>query len=109
VFTQLACEVELVCLVSAGAFSPAPKVDSAAVRLRRRPNHPNNLAELLAFAARCFAQKRKTIRNNLRPFYGSAIDSLPEARLRAEQLSIEQIQDLFTRLETTVGADPPVH
>ena len=98
VMTQIVCEVELVCHVPAGAFSPPPKVESAAVRLTRRSNLPPNSDALLTFVGRCFAQKRKTLRNNLRPYYGERADILPEAGLRAEQLSIDQFVDLYTRL-----------
>ena len=109
VATQLICDVELVCHVPASAFSPPPKVESAAVRLIRKRVALTNLRELLTFAGRCFAQKRKTLRNNLRPFYGAAIDKLPEAGLRAEQLSVEQFQELLARLGNSSTFEPPVH
>lgn len=98
VATQLICEVSLVCKVPPGAFSPPPKVDSAAVKFVRRAATPESLPELLKLVGRSFAQKRKTLRNNLRPFYGEVADSLPEAGLRAEQLSIAQFIDLQRRL-----------
>ena len=100
VATQLVCDVELITHVPAAAFAPPPKVDSAAVRLHRKPAAPDNLPDLLKFAGRCFQQKRKTLRNNLRPFVGAAIEALPEAGLRAEQLSIEQFIELYRRLYT---------
>ena len=100
VATQLVCDVELVFNVPASAFSPPPKVDSAAVRFRRKPAAPMHSPELLTFAGRCFAQKRKTLRNNLRPFVGAAIEALPEAGLRAEQLTVEQFVQLHRRLYT---------
>jgi len=109
VMTQIVCSVQVVCHVPAGAFSPPPKVESAAVRLKRREPLPGNLDELLVFAGRCFAQKRKTLRNNLRPFYGSAIESMPEAGLRAEQLTIERFADLLRRLKEASGTETPVH
>lgn len=109
VMTRAVCDVELVCHVPAGAFSPPPKVESAAVRLGRKARQPANRQELFTFAARCFAQKRKTLRNNLRPFYGTLIDNMPEARLRAEQLSIQQFENLLTRLKEEGGLEPPVH
>lgn len=95
---QLVCDVSLVCKVPPGAFAPPPKVDSAAVKFVRRPETPANLVDLLKFVGRSFAQKRKTLRNNLRPYYGSAADEIPEAGLRAEQLSIAQFIDLQRRL-----------
>jgi 16S rRNA (adenine1518-N6/adenine1519-N6)-dimethyltransferase len=98
VAVQLICEVSLVCKVAPGAFSPPPKVDSAAVKFVRKGAAPTNLPELLKFVGRSFAQKRKTLRNNLRPFYGDAVNDLPEAGLRAEQLSIEQFIDIQRRL-----------
>ena len=59
VATQLVCDVELVCRVPPGAFSPPPKVDSGAVRLRRKPNVRADRQELLKFVSRCFTHKRK--------------------------------------------------
>ena len=98
VATQLVCEAELICRVPATAFVPPPKVESAGVRLLRRANPPLGLEILLRFVSRSFAHKRKTLRNNLRPFYGASVDSLPEAGLRAEQLNIEQFIALHQRL-----------
>ena len=98
VSTRLVCDVELVVRAPANAFVPAPNVDSAAVRLTRKSALPPDLADLLSFVSRCFAQKRKTLRNNLRPYYGGAIDSIPEAGLRAEQLTIHQFVSLHSRV-----------
>ena len=100
VSTQLICEVELICRVPPQAFSPPPNVDSAAVRLVRRSSVPSNLTSLLKLVSRSFAHKRKTLRNNLRPIYGPTIDGMPEAPMRAEQLSIEQFIDLHSRLRS---------
>lgn len=98
VAAQLVCGVELVCRVPASAFIPPPKVDSAAVRFRRKPELTADLPNLLLFVGRSFAHKRKTLRNNLRQFYGEGVDALPEAGLRAEQLTIPQFVDLHARL-----------
>lgn len=100
VATQIVCNVEMVCKVPASAFSPPPKVESAAVKLTRRAETTPDLAALLQFVGRCFTHKRKTLRNNLRPYFGSAIDSQPEAGLRAEQLQLVQFADLRARLES---------
>jgi 16S rRNA (adenine1518-N6/adenine1519-N6)-dimethyltransferase len=98
VSTQLLCDVQLVCRVPASAFAPPPKVESAAVRFVRRAAAPKHLSSVLTLVSRSFAMKRKTLRNNLRPFYGSVIDSLPEAGLRAEQLGIGQFVELHDRI-----------
>ncbi len=98
--TNLFSEPELLFRIPPGAFTPPPKVDSAAVRLTpRMPRHWNvPEATFLEFAGRAFRQKRKTLRNNLVPFYGREIETWPEARLRAEQLSLERLIGLYRRL-----------
>ena len=98
VATQLVCDVELVCRVPASAFVPPPKVDSAGVRFRRKSDVPADLGSVMTFVGRSFAHKRKTLRNNLRSFYGERVDAFPEAGLRAEQLTIPQFVDLHARL-----------
>ncbi len=98
VATQLVSDVQLVSKVPRSAFFPQPAVDSAAVLLRRKPHLPPHLPQLLTFLGRCFAHKRKTLRNNLRPFYGEAADALPEAQLRAEQLTVDRLAELHARL-----------
>lgn len=102
VAAQLVCDVELLRKVPPEAFVPPPKVDSGSVRFRRKKTQPRNLDELLLFAGRCFTHKRKTLRNNLRPFYAAAIDILPEAKLRAEQLTLAQFVELHARLKLDV-------
>jgi len=97
--TQLLCDVQLVCRVPPGAFSPPPKVDSGAVRLVRKQDALTYPTGLVTFVGRCFAHKRKTLRNNLKAFYPSAaLDALPEAGLRAEQILLPQFVDLYSRL-----------
>ncbi len=100
VAVQLVCQVELVCHVPAAAFSPPPKVDSAALKFIRQPTSTENLPALLQFVGRCFAHKRKNLRNNLKPFFGDALDGSPEANLRAEQLSIQGFIELYARLSS---------
>jgi 16S rRNA (adenine1518-N6/adenine1519-N6)-dimethyltransferase len=99
VCVQLQCDVELVCKVPPSAFAPPPNVDSAGVKFVRRPGGPVNTESLRKLISRSFAHKRKTLRNNLRPFYGDMIAELPEAGLRAEQLTVAQFIDLHARLE----------
>ena len=103
IHTQLFADVERVFDVSPSAFRPPPKVDSTLVRLRPRDRAAEldirDTARFLAFAGLCFRQKRKTIRNNLAGAYGrEMLDSWAEAGKRAEQLTIEQIADLYRRV-----------
>jgi len=87
-----------------GAFQPPPKVDSALVSFRMPGERVNQRVEdeaaFLDFVKECFAQKRKTLRNNLRARLGDrTVEVLSAAGLRAdsraEQLSIPSFVDLF--------------
>jgi 16S rRNA (adenine1518-N6/adenine1519-N6)-dimethyltransferase len=103
IHTQLFADVERVFDVSPSAFRPAPNVDSTLVRLGPRDRAAEldirNTAKFLVFVGLCFRQKRKTIRNNLAGAYGrEMLDSWPEAGKRAEQLTMEQIADLYRRV-----------
>lgn len=101
VATQVFSRPEYLFTVSPAAFKPPPKVESAVVRLERRdPAGGWGLADpagFLFFAGLCFAHKRKTLRNNLRERY-QRIDELPEAALRAEQLSVGELVRLYQAL-----------
>ncbi len=94
--TQCFTTPEILFRVPPAAFSPPPKVESAAVRLVPRPP-VEDVAGFLEFAGRAFRHKRKTLRNNLLPFCGRQVESWPEARLRAEQLALEQLVALYQR------------
>jgi 16S rRNA (adenine1518-N6/adenine1519-N6)-dimethyltransferase len=92
--------------VKPSAFHPPPKVDSAVVLLEPRPPAVADPEGFVAFAGACFRQKRKTLRNNLAGLYGKdAVDTLPEAGLRAEQLPLEQLVDVFERLRRPLATE----
>lgn len=98
VLTQLHARPELLFRVPPGAFHIPPKVQSAVVRLTPMDavSHDEGF---LRFLAACFAQKRKTLRNNLRGQYPpSLVDEQPEAAQRAEQLSLDALRTLYGRL-----------
>lgn len=99
VSVQTHSHAELLFEVSRSAFRPPPKVESAVVLLEPKPFAGDREA-FLRFAASCFRHKRKTLRNNLSRAY-PAIGSLPEASLRAEQLSVSQLVELFGRLKNS--------
>ncbi|MBM3738859.1 MAG: ribosomal RNA small subunit methyltransferase A [Acidobacteria bacterium] len=103
VATQLSAEAKMLFKVPPGAFSPPPKVDSAVIRLNpRRPADGGPAPDptpLLAFVGLCFRHKRKTLKNNLSAFFPAPmLDALPEANLRAEQLTIAQFRSIYLGL-----------
>jgi 16S rRNA (adenine1518-N6/adenine1519-N6)-dimethyltransferase len=97
--TQVHARPEILFTVPRDAFRPPPKVDSAVVKLERRTLlEVPDPTSFLKFASLCFRHKRKTLRNNLTPLY--EINSLPEGRLRAEQMSIPELAALFAKIST---------
>jgi 16S rRNA (adenine1518-N6/adenine1519-N6)-dimethyltransferase len=106
--TALFATARLLFEVKPAAFHPPPKVDSAAVLLepRPRPLPAGDFEDFLRFAAQCFRYKRKTLRNNLVEVYGrEAVDAWPEAGLRAEQISLEGLLEIFGRARRSDRAE----
>ncbi|MGA2431402.1 MAG: rRNA adenine dimethyltransferase family protein, partial [Candidatus Acidiferrum sp.] len=114
VATQLYARPELVLRVPREAFRPPPEVGSALVTLRF-PGERAKLgltedAEFLDFVKLCFAQKRKTLVNNLRSI--ASPDDVRKAlerlglRLdaRAEQLSLPLLAQLHKNILQTGAA-----
>ena len=97
--TQLYSQPEILFPVLRSAFHPPPKVDSAAVQLNPRADEFGDREAILRFASVCFRHKRKTLRNNLGPVYGKdRVDSIPETKQRAEQLSVADLAALYRKL-----------
>ena len=79
-------------------FVPRPKVDSAVVRFERRPAPPVDVPSaegLFALARAGFAQRRKTLRQALRPLLGGRVEEVLAAAgiaamRRAETLTLEE-------------------
>jgi len=111
-YLSVACQFytrpEIVFRIPPGAFSPPPRVTSALVRMTL-PGERSSLPvrdeeKFLEFVQRCFSQKRKTLRNNLRAIASddqirSALANCalrPDAR--AEQLSLAQFSALFAEI-----------
>jgi 16S rRNA (adenine1518-N6/adenine1519-N6)-dimethyltransferase len=104
---QLYSGVEKLFTVPPGAFSPPPKVHSAAVRLvlsQRLEILGVEEAEFIRFLKLSFGQKRKTLWNNLKSRYASEdlTRAMQRAKvkptIRAEALSLEQSAGLFRAL-----------
>jgi 16S rRNA (adenine1518-N6/adenine1519-N6)-dimethyltransferase len=104
---QMNAQVDHLFTLPPSAFSPPPEVHSTVLRLHFAPR----FAELdvdpegfNAFLKQCFAQKRKTLQNNLRSAGYGAADlsaswpgSIP-AQARAEALGLESMADLYRSL-----------
>ncbi|GIP24845.1 16S rRNA (adenine(1518)-N(6)/adenine(1519)-N(6))-dimethyltransferase RsmA [Paenibacillus sp. J22TS3] len=108
---QYYCEPELVCTVPHTVFIPQPNVDSAVIRLKVRQEAPVKVEDEAFFftvVQASFAQRRKTISNNLKTrFFASEGREelerlLGEAQIlpsrRAETLSLEE----FARLSNVL-------
>lgn len=110
VATAIFARARLLFEVKPSAFRPPPKVDSAVVLLEPRPEAVPESGAFLEFAAQCFRHKRKTIRNNLAEIYGKdVVDAWPEASLRAEQIPVAGLVEMWGRLAAGggAGARPP--
>lgn len=104
---QLYGRVEKVLNVSRGAFRPPPEVDSAVLRIMIQPQFEQLGVEnkpFIAFLQQSFAQKRKTLWNNLRGAYEEAAlrRALQAAEVttsaRAETLSLAQSAAVYKSL-----------
>ncbi len=105
VMLQYYCETKLLLHIGPGAFSPAPKVDSAFIRLTPRKSQTiaahddNNLSTVVRLA---FGKRRKTISNSLKEHINAEqlkhLGINPQSR--PEQLTIDEfvkISNLFSR------------
>lgn len=102
--TQALATAKKVLAVRPGAFEPPPKVDSMVVALTPHAPPVSDVADFLRFVGWCFEHKRKTLRNNLSAHLRGLTESnLPEGRLRGEQLSVQELAELWKRLRGGAG------
>jgi 16S rRNA (adenine1518-N6/adenine1519-N6)-dimethyltransferase len=108
VLTQYFSKPSIAIKIPPGAFRPPPEVESALVSFKL-PGENVRLkisddAALMSLVKKCFAQKRKTLVNNLRDLAPPAVvkATLAElglpARARAEELPVAQLAALFNKL-----------
>ena len=104
--TQLFARVEKLFTLPPGAFNPPPEVHSTVVRLTMAPRaeelqvDPEAFVEMLKLA---FAQKRKTLVNNLKSSFGDKAAAALRAKgvrpdARAEALPLEKMAAIFRSL-----------
>ncbi len=105
--TQLFCNPTLINRVSANNFLPAPKVDSAILKLETLPQpRITNIKQFLAIIHKAFSQKRKTLANSLNGLYGLGKNEWAERlnqsklspNIRPQQLSMADWQNLINHL-----------
>lgn len=93
VLAETSFEIERLFDIPPAAFKPAPKVWSSVVRLVPKPKAPDE-DKMRDLASAGFAQKRKTLGNNLKAGFPNSISAFAEAeidpRRRAETLTIEE-------------------
>lgn len=107
IMAQYFCQVMPVLEVPPTAFKPAPKVDSAVVRLvphQQLPHPVKDLNCLNRVCSQAFNQRRKTLRNALSTlFTPEQLNELDiDANARAENLSIAD----YARLANWLDANP---
>ena len=95
VMAQYYCQIIPVLEVPPTSFKPAPKVDSAVVKLipyQQKPYPVNDVKILSRVTTEAFNQRRKTIRNSLsNMFTAEQLAQLNiDPNLRAENLTVEQ-------------------
>jgi 16S rRNA (adenine1518-N6/adenine1519-N6)-dimethyltransferase len=103
VMVQYLCQVDRVFDVSPHAFSPQPKVESSVVRLVPHINPPvqlNNYANFKKIVNASFAQRRKTLHNNLKALLSDEqlLSVNVEPSRRGETLSLAEFADLSNLL-----------
>jgi 16S rRNA (adenine1518-N6/adenine1519-N6)-dimethyltransferase len=115
VFVQNLASAEVVARVPAAAFEPAPDVDSAVLRLRRRAEPPVPLGSgrepFYRIVQAGFRQRRKQIHNGLGrelPVGGGAVENALAAcaidgERRPQTLSVEEWACLATQLTPLLG------
>ena len=103
VLMQAWYDIEYLFTVGEGAFLPPPKVKSAVIRLTRndRSSLPCDEDLFKRVVKTTFNQRRKTIRNSLKPILATLPklpDFIPYLDARPEQLSVEEFVELTQSL-----------
>jgi len=109
IMTQYQCQVIPVMEIGPEAFKPAPKVDSAIVRLVPHQHISNPVKDINALNTVCLAafnQRRKTIRNSFKKLLTvEQLESVGiDANLRPENLTL----DNYITLANFIVDNPPV-
>ena len=103
VLMQAWYRVEYLFTVHEHVFNPPPKVKSAVIRMTRNDTKELGCNEVLfkQVVKTTFNQRRKTLRNSIKPILGKESPLLADEMFnkRPEQLSVEQFVELTNRVE----------
>jgi 16S rRNA (adenine1518-N6/adenine1519-N6)-dimethyltransferase len=107
VLTQWRAQPKILFDVNRSAFVPPPSVTSAIVRLepREAPLAPARLQALEAVTAAAFGQRRKMLRQSLKPLGGEYLAEKAgiDPTARPEDLTIEQFAALARAIARPTG------
>lgn len=101
VLLQAFYNIDYLFTVNENVFDPPPKVKSGVIRLTRNDKSKLACNETLfkTVVKTAFNQRRKTLRNSLKPFLSEENKENEVFNLRPEQLSVEQFIELTNILE----------
>ena len=105
VLLQTWYHIEYCFTVNEQVFFPPPKVKSGVIRLMRNQTQQIDCDEKLYFKVvkTAFNQRRKTLRNALKPLAVNGLPDHPLLSQRAEQLSIEEFAILTNLVAQTIS------
>lgn len=97
-------DISKVTNVSKYAFKPVPKVESTVLRLVPKNNKEDlDFNKYKFFLKKCFSQKRKTLKNNLKGYNWNLVNEILNKynlseNVRAEEISGEILVEIFKNL-----------
>ncbi len=106
ILLQIFFEIKIAFHLSPGSFNPPPQVDSSAIIIKKRKmplfkiKEPEKFKE---FLDRIFNQRRKKLKNNLLDCERDALKNEKIIEMRAEQLSIARLYELYRRVYEACG------
>ncbi len=100
VLTQAFYDVEYLFDVPPAAFTPPPNVMSGVIRLTRKTNFPaiSSLKSFYHIVKMAFGQRRKMLRNPLKPYFTAAQLQDPIFTKRAENLTYQDFAELTFKM-----------
>jgi 16S rRNA (adenine1518-N6/adenine1519-N6)-dimethyltransferase len=94
-------DIEYLFTVDEDVFVPPPKVKSAVIKMRRNDRQDMQCNEelFIKLVKTTFNQRRKTIKNSIKPLLGDKTYDCEFMNLRPEQLTIVEFIDFTNKLE----------